>query len=423
MSTRDPLAAMEAHLAEMHEAFALAKGKRKDGVRTHIPAPKTERGRQSAQARGYRPPRSGSGDWVHVSVTPRDERLPAPPPPPKAPKPKPAAPATTGAPSIEDLTAHARRDPAWARRAIVALKGGLGRLEPDNEAERDFHRELAQELVFAWEDADPPTKEGLARVMLAMGLRRIGEAGETVPFDGLHHATKDDLLPGETAHVVVPGWRLMRGARSWMLGKATVSAAPPAPAASPDKVLDEMRRMNPRLGEGGLVSLPDLRQRLGLPKAAFDAMVLEMADARHIALHRSDRAASMRPDDRAALVQDDRGHSYNAASLWTTDSERKPAVLSDKEANRMVLETAERMEMQWRSGAPVLLEDLRKRMPTQLDKETFDRHILRMADDDVLALHGTDSAHLMPPEERDDLVVDEQENYYIAASLRRNRGR
>ena len=77
--------------------------------------------------------------------------------------------------------------------------------------------------------------------------------------------------------------------------------------------------MNPRLGEGGLVSLPDLRQRLGLPKAAFDALVLEMADARHIALHRSDRAASMRPEDRAALVQDDRGHSYNAVSLWTTD--------------------------------------------------------------------------------------------------------
>lgn len=95
--------------------------------------------------------------------------------------------------------------------------------EAADEAERDFHRELSQELVFAWEDAEERgVRESLARVMWNMGLRRLGEPGEEVPFDGLIHLTDDDLLPDDPAVVVEPGWQLLRGSRSRVLGKARV---------------------------------------------------------------------------------------------------------------------------------------------------------------------------------------------------------
>jgi len=65
----------------------------------------------------------------------------------------------------------------------------------------------------------------LARVMLNMGLRRLGEPGEKVAFDGLVHSTDDDLLPDDEARVVEPGWQLLRGTRSRIVGKARVQGA------------------------------------------------------------------------------------------------------------------------------------------------------------------------------------------------------
>ncbi len=98
--------------------------------------------------------------------------------------------------------------------------------EPSDEAERDFHREVSVQLVFAWEDAEgePATREALADVMFNMGLRRLGESGMAVSFEGLKHETEEDLLPGDPAVVVEPGWELLRGTRSRVVGRAKVRA-------------------------------------------------------------------------------------------------------------------------------------------------------------------------------------------------------
>lgn len=124
------------------------------------------------------------------------------------------------------------------------------------------------------------------------------------------------------------------------------------------------------------------------------------------------------PATRQARVQ---AIQAQMAALQAELREHQSALLSDDEANRMVLETADRLHLQWRSGAPVLVDRLRKEFPAQVDKETFDRHIMRMARDGTLVVHGTDRPWSMSPAERDELVTDGRDNYFVAISLRRHR--
>ncbi|HVK18964.1 MAG TPA: hypothetical protein VM533_18685 [Fimbriiglobus sp.] len=101
------------------------------------------------------------------------------------------------------------------------------RIEPPRtDGDIDFQRDLCRELVFAWQDtAEPDTRAALERVMLNSGLAQVGEVGAAVAFDGREHRTESDLLPGQPAVVVEPGWQY-RSPRGLLLIAQAVVAAP-----------------------------------------------------------------------------------------------------------------------------------------------------------------------------------------------------
>ncbi len=97
--------------------------------------------------------------------------------------------------------------------------------EPDSESERDFHRDITLELVFAWQDAETKeARKSLERVMFNVGIRELGTVGERVEFNGIYHDTNDDLFPDEPASIVQPGWQVRRGGKTRVLAKAMVQA-------------------------------------------------------------------------------------------------------------------------------------------------------------------------------------------------------
>lgn len=110
----------------------------------------------------------------------------------------------------------------------------LGRSEtpdlpvPVDDADRDFQAEMAQELVFAWQDADAEARVALARVMTNLGLTRLGEVGEHVAFDGRRYTTQGEpLFPGDLAVIEEPGWQLERGGHARTLVRAAVRGVEP----------------------------------------------------------------------------------------------------------------------------------------------------------------------------------------------------
>lgn len=78
-------------------------------------------------------------------------------------------------------------------------------------------RLLARFLVGSWLEAprlnlSPEDTASLERAMSAAvpGLAKIHAPGESVPFDGEHHESKDALSTGQPVQVVRPGWSLGR---------------------------------------------------------------------------------------------------------------------------------------------------------------------------------------------------------------------
>jgi hypothetical protein len=96
---------------------------------------------------------------------------------------------------------------------------------PQTDGDIDFQRDLCRELVFAWQDtAEPDTRAALERVMLNSGLTQVGEVGAAVAFDGREHHTESDLLPGQPAVVVEPGWQYRSPRGVLLIAKAVVTA-------------------------------------------------------------------------------------------------------------------------------------------------------------------------------------------------------
>lgn len=94
---------------------------------------------------------------------------------------------------------------------------------PGGEAEEDFQRDVCEQLVFAWrESGSDETRQSLEQAMFNTGLRRFGNPGEEVGFDGLAHESADLLLPGEKAIIEAPGWKLDRRGRTRVLIKAKI---------------------------------------------------------------------------------------------------------------------------------------------------------------------------------------------------------
>jgi hypothetical protein len=97
---------------------------------------------------------------------------------------------------------------------------------PVSEKDLDFQRDLCRELVFAWQDnAEPRARAALEVVMMNAGLERVGEIGETVSFDNRDHRTDSDLLPGQLAIVVQPGWQLVSARGTLLIAPVQVAAS------------------------------------------------------------------------------------------------------------------------------------------------------------------------------------------------------
>jgi hypothetical protein len=104
---------------------------------------------------------------------------------------------------------------------------------PTTEGDLEFQQHLCRELVFAWQDnPEPDARMALETAMSNSGLERVGEPGETVSFDNRDHQTKSDLLPGQAATVVEPGWQLVSMGRSLLISRAQVRDAKSAERAT-----------------------------------------------------------------------------------------------------------------------------------------------------------------------------------------------
>jgi hypothetical protein len=104
----------------------------------------------------------------------------------------------------------------------------LGTAGPTAETDLDFQRDVAEELVYAWQDAgdDPGARGALERVMTNAGLEPEGEAGQSVTFDGRRHVSDDPLDSGDAGFITEPGWRLVNARGNYLIARARVRRAP-----------------------------------------------------------------------------------------------------------------------------------------------------------------------------------------------------
>jgi len=107
------------------------------------------------------------------------------------------------------------------RACVADLYGDL--LDSRESNDGAFELTKAKELVLSWNRAeDPEVRSGLARAMIALGLRPIGEVGEAVEFTGRLHVSDESLFSGDPAEIVAPGWIVADPQGDRILQKAQV---------------------------------------------------------------------------------------------------------------------------------------------------------------------------------------------------------
>ncbi len=120
--------------------------------------------------------------------------------------------------------AHPIPEPGGPERP--GKKTGDRPIGPVTDGDIDFQRDLCRELVFAWQDnSEPEARAALEVVMGNAGLERFGETGETVSFDNREHHAASDLLPGQPAVVLEPGWQLKSPRGTLLIAPMQVTAA------------------------------------------------------------------------------------------------------------------------------------------------------------------------------------------------------
>lgn len=92
----------------------------------------------------------------------------------------------------------------------------------------------------------------------------------------------------------------------------------PATATQDERLLEAMRAVNPRVDDGDMVLLADLRKKLDahLPGSDFDHAVLDAVQRRRFAIHRFDRPNLISAEERAQMIHDGEGNYHNTISLW-----------------------------------------------------------------------------------------------------------
>jgi hypothetical protein len=101
--------------------------------------------------------------------------------------------------------------------------------KPSSEEDRDFRRDVAERLVSSWRDAVSMRKDEARRFLETAldnisGLRRLGEEGDEVQFDGSIHEDIPGLPTGHLVRVTRSGWSLEEeGDREYVIQKAQVA--------------------------------------------------------------------------------------------------------------------------------------------------------------------------------------------------------
>lgn len=103
------------------------------------------------------------------------------------------------------------------------------RVSPTTREDADFRRDLAERLVSSWRDAVQYRKDE-ARGFLEtamdnlVGLKRVGEEGDEVPFDGAVHEAFPGVFTDHPVRVTRSGWALEEDAdREYVIQKAQVA--------------------------------------------------------------------------------------------------------------------------------------------------------------------------------------------------------
>ncbi len=102
---------------------------------------------------------------------------------------------------------------------------------PTSDVEIDFQKNLAEELVFAWQDAvSPDTRAALERALFNVGVERLNSPGDFVRFDGASQHSEDGVSDGEPVEVILPGWKLISPRGTSLIARAKVIKTSRSPA-------------------------------------------------------------------------------------------------------------------------------------------------------------------------------------------------
>jgi hypothetical protein len=124
---------------------------------------------------------------------------------------------------------------------------------------------LAMQLVLAWRDyPDPATRAALERLMLFSRMVRVGAQGEVVPFNGVQHATDDDLWPDDPAVIETPGWGVPNNGLVRVLERAKVRKPTDMEKA---KVKAHQRKLR----DGRTIAVKEHQRKDPAPKIPDDA--------------------------------------------------------------------------------------------------------------------------------------------------------
>ena len=97
---------------------------------------------------------------------------------------------------------------------------------PATEEEGLFRQRAAQELVFAWQDADRAARHHIERALLNLGAEPIGSPGERTKFSGQLHSSETPAFTGDLIEVKESGWVLRDESGGYLLAHAKVTVIP-----------------------------------------------------------------------------------------------------------------------------------------------------------------------------------------------------
>lgn len=162
----------------------------------------------------------------------------------------------------------------------------------------------------------------------------------------------------------------------------------PMPKAKPTSPIEQAATFRKALGAvsaenppGALLSVREVRERAGLPKAVFDALALSFASKNLIVLHHHDFPSSLPAAERAQLVEDGKGTFY----IGIAQRRPEPAPVDPIEPASKLLTKAKL----YGAGAPVRIASLRK--DVSMSPEQFDLAIERLQRLGKVALYRDDN--------------------------------